>query len=167
MSRLLTRLSVVILTLACVAIGSAVAGLEFSGSDGSLPYVTKADFDQAFVDVTAQPRRSAPTVGEMIESAARSAPDATNVNRAGKSDRLPVLDRSNDPGLITSTTTVRKNGASSGLAKPSNGPPDTASSQGIIDAIPAANPIPEPYCEPVASPFADPALSRIDGHCFG
>jgi hypothetical protein len=162
MSRLLTRLSIAFLALACVAIGSAVAGLEFADSDGVPPYFA-ADFDRAFADVAAQPWDGAQR--DMIEAAARTRGDAiTSVNRAGKSDRLQV--GTNPAGSGSATNTVRKNGVSPGPAKVLNGAPDTTNSPKVGDATPVAKPIPAPYCEPVASPFVDPALGRITGHCF-
>jgi hypothetical protein len=91
------------------------------------------------------------------------------VNRDRKSDRLPVLSGTDAaaPTLTGNTTVVRKNGASTELAKGAKGTPTRGKTLGIGDATPTPKP-PAPLadCERAGSPFADPALGQIIGRCI-
>jgi hypothetical protein len=152
MSRVLTHLFVVVFTVACIGIASAIAWSHLVGSPGAPAYVTKADFDQAFADVAQGRRESKPTIRDLADGSARSFGGTTaNVNRDRKSDRLPVAGGSDAsaPASTSNTTLIPKNAAS---PEPAN------------DAMPTAKRL--RHCEPVASRFADPVLGRIIGRCF-
>jgi hypothetical protein len=59
-----------IVALNCVAIGATIAWPNIAGSTGARPYVTKADFDQAFADAAAWRRESEPTIRKKFREAA-------------------------------------------------------------------------------------------------
>lgn len=104
------------------------------------------------------------------EGTARSSGGTTtDVNRARKSDRLPVLSGTDavTAASTANTTVVRKNAASPALAKGAHGTPAQQKAFEIEDAMPTPKPTPAPLvgCEAVASPFADPALGHIIGRC--
>ena len=104
------------------------------------------------------------------EGTARSSGGTTtDVNRARKSDRLPVLSGTDavTPASTANTTVVRKNAASPALANGARGTPAQQKAFEIEDAMPTPKPRPAPLvaCEAVASPFADPALGHIIGRC--
>jgi hypothetical protein len=104
------------------------------------------------------------------EGTARSSGGTTtDVNRARKSDRLPVLSGTDGvtPASTANTTVVRKNAASPALAKGARGTPAQQKAFEIEDVMPTPKPAPAPLvgCEAVASPFADPALGHIIGRC--
>jgi hypothetical protein len=162
-SRVLTHLWAIIFAVACIA--SAIAWTNLVGSVGAPAYVTKADFDQAFADAAAWRRESKPAIRNEVENSARSSGGANNVNRDRKSDRLPVLGRTDAaaPASTSNATILRKNAAS---PEPANGTPARQKAFETDDAMPAVKPKRAPHCEPVASPVADPALGQIIGRCF-
>jgi hypothetical protein len=101
------------------------------------------------------------------EGTARSS-GGTEVNRARKSDRLPVLSGTETAASTANTTVVRKNAASPELAKGAHGTPARQKAFEIDPAMRAPKPIPAPLvgCETVASPIADPPLGHIIGRCI-
>jgi hypothetical protein len=163
MSRVLTPLFAVLFGVAWIAVAWTLASTEVVGSASTSPYVTRADFDQAFADAGERGDSKAITRDE-IERRARSLNGAApNVNRDQKGDRLPALGETDAAASppTSNTVVVRKNAASPELAS------GTSARQNAFDnAIPLARPIPMQHCEPVASPFADPVLGRIIGRCF-
>jgi hypothetical protein len=167
MSRVLTHSFAVVFAVACIAIASTIAWSHFVGSAGAPAYVTKADFDQAFVDAAAGRRESKPTMRDQVDDLARSTGGGTtiNVNRDRKSNRVPVSGGTGAaaPVSTSNTTVVRKNLTSPEMA---NDTPTRKKGLETDDAVPSAKRIHATHCEPVASPFADPALSRIIGRCF-
>jgi hypothetical protein len=86
----------------------------------------------------------------------------TRVNRAHKSDRLPIL--SADP--VTNTTIIPKNSGSPGLTVRGDGGPASHKIIDVDDGKPVSKPAPMANCEGAASPIADPTLSRFVGRCF-
>jgi hypothetical protein len=69
MWRVLTPISVAIVALACIVIGSTVALSNVAVVTGAPAYVTKADFDRAFADAAAGMRDSKPTIREKFRDA--------------------------------------------------------------------------------------------------
>jgi hypothetical protein len=101
------------------------------------------------------------------EGAARSS-GGTDVNRARKSDRLPVLSGTGTPASTANTTVVRKNAASPESAKGAHGTPAQHKAFEIDRAMRSPKPIPALLigCETVASPYADPSLGHVIGRCI-
>jgi len=165
MSRVRTHSWAIVLAVAFIA--SAIAWSNLVGSAGAPAYLTKADFDQAFTDAAAWRRESKPAIRDGVDDSARSSRSsggAPNVNRERKSDRLPVLGRTDAAApASTRTTVVRKNAAS---PEPASATPARQKTFETDDAMRAVTPKRAPHCEPVASPVADPALGRIIGRCF-
>jgi hypothetical protein len=101
------------------------------------------------------PRRSA----QAIVDAAFSNVAASSVNRAHKSDRLPVSRA--DP--VTNTTLIPKNAGSPAM-RGTNGTPAARRIIEAEDGKPAPAPLLD--CEAATSPIAGPALNRFIGRCF-
>ena len=114
---------------------------------------------------------ASPYASVQAEDTARSSSSLTpDVNRARKSDRLPVLSGT-DATVRASTgniTVVKKNAAAPELAKGAKGRPTQQKAFEFHGAAPASKRAFAPLvgCEPVASPIADPALSQIIGRCI-
>lgn len=132
-------------------IGATVAGLLAAGV-----------FDGPSAPV---PASQVPRNAQAIVDAAFSTVATTHVDRARKSDRLPVL----RVAPVTLTTIIPKNAGSSDLTvRRANGTPAPHTIIDVGHGKPAPRPAPVPLadCETVASPIADPTLSRIVGRCF-
>jgi hypothetical protein len=101
------------------------------------------------------------------EGAARSS-GGTDVNRARKSDQLPVLSGTGTAASTPNTTVVRKNAASPESAKGAHGTPAQHKAFEIDRAMRSPKPIPALLigCETVASPYADPSLGHVIGRCI-
>jgi hypothetical protein len=66
MSRSFTQASVVIVAALCMAVGFSIGWSSLAGSAGAPPYLTKADFDQAFADAAAGHRDFKPADVEKL-----------------------------------------------------------------------------------------------------
>jgi hypothetical protein len=126
-------------------------------------FVAAGAFDNppALVSADQSPRHSA----HAIVDAAFAEVAAPRVDRAHKSDRLPVSRA--DP--VTNTTIVPKDADRVDDTVPgANGTPAPHKIIDVDDGKPAPKLAPAPplECEAAASPIADPTLSRFVGRCF-
>jgi hypothetical protein len=101
------------------------------------------------------------------EGPARSS-GGTDVNRARKSDRLPVWSGTGTPASTANTTVVRKNAVSPESAQGAHGTPAQQKAFEIDRAMRSPKPVPALLigCETVASPYADPSLGHVIGRCI-
>jgi len=124
-------------------------------------FVAAGAFDSppALVSADQSPRHSA----QAIVDAAFSEVAAQRVDRAHKSDRLPVSRA--EP--VTNTTIVLKDRVDDTVPG-ANGTPAPHKIIDVDDGKPAPKLAPAPplECEAATSPIADPTLSRIVGRCF-
>ena len=124
-------------------------------------FVAAGAFDSppALVSADQSPRHSA----QAIVDAAFSEVAAQRVDRAHKSDRLPVSRA--EP--VTNTTIVLKDRVDDTVPG-ANGTPAPHKIIDVDDGKPAPKLAPAPplECEAATSPIADPTLSRVVGRCF-